>query len=85
MISKIFDPFFTTKPIGQGTGLGLSLVSEIVQKHSGEISVESRPGRTVFTVRLPARTGQELDKRIESIRQEMLAAGPEVRGKISHA
>lgn len=53
--SKIFDPFFTTKPIGQGTGLGLSLVSEIVQKHSGEITVESRPGRTEFTVKLPAR------------------------------
>jgi|CXWL01.1.fsa_nt_gi signal transduction histidine kinase len=54
VLSKIFDPFFTTKPVGQGTGLGLSLVSEIVEKHSGEISVESVPGRTVFTVKLPA-------------------------------
>ncbi len=57
VISKIFDPFFTTKPIGQGTGLGLSLVSEIVEKHSGEISVESDPGRTTFTVKLPAQKG----------------------------
>jgi PAS domain S-box-containing protein len=62
VVKKIFDPFFTTKPIGQGTGLGLSLVNEIVQKHSGEISVESRPGRTAFTVRLPVRTGREPDR-----------------------
>ena len=53
VMKKIFDPFFTTKPIGQGTVLGLSLVSEIVNKHAGEMSVDSRPGRTLFTVNLP--------------------------------
>ena len=53
--SRIFDPFFTTKPVGKGTGLGLSLVHEIIQKHSGLISVESRPGRTEFLVKLPIR------------------------------
>jgi PAS domain S-box-containing protein len=74
VISKIFDPFFTTKPIGKGTGLGLSLVSEIVQKHSGEISVDSRPGRTQFTVKLPARTGREQERRVETA----------VMGTISH-
>ena len=85
VISKIFDPFFTTKPIGQGTGLGLSLVSEIVQKHSGEISVESRPGRTEFTLKLPARTGHELDKRVEELRETKLAAaGFNGKGTISH-
>lgn len=82
--SKIFDPFFTTKPIGQGTGLGLSLVSEIVQKHSGEISVESRPGRTEFLVKLPARTGSELDCRAEAVRAEQASAAPEPKGMISH-
>ena len=61
LLSKIFEPFFTTKPVGQGTGLGLSLISEIIAKHSGDVEVESRPGRTVFTVRFPARGGQALD------------------------
>lgn len=51
---RIFDPFFTTKPQGEGTGLGLNIShSIIVDKHHGEISVESRPGRTSFHVWLP--------------------------------
>lgn len=52
--SRIFDPFFTTKPPGQGAGLGLSVShSVVVQKHHGQISVHSQPGRTCFAVRLP--------------------------------
>jgi len=52
--SRIFDPFYTTKEPGQGTGLGLSTSYGIVtQKHGGEIRVESHPGMTRFTVRLP--------------------------------
>ena len=52
--SDIFDPFFTTKPLGEGTGLGLNISRNlIVQKHRGEIEVESEPGRTCFTIRLP--------------------------------
>jgi signal transduction histidine kinase len=49
---RIFDPFFTTKPVGQGTGLGLDIVRRLLQRSDGEISVESRPGRTEFQVRL---------------------------------
>lgn len=50
---SIFDPFFTTKPIGEGTGLGLDIVRRIVQWHSGEVEVDSRPGRTEFRVTMP--------------------------------
>lgn len=53
-IDKIFDPFFTTKPVGQGTGLGLRIVYDIIQKHKGAIDVESTEGiGTTFIIRLP--------------------------------
>jgi len=51
---RIFDPFFTTKPQGHGTGLGLDIVQRLVRHNDGDISVESRPGRTEFRVALPA-------------------------------
>jgi len=50
---RIFDPFFTTKPVGQGTGLGLDIVRRLVRHNDGEITVESRPGRTEFRISLP--------------------------------
>jgi two-component system NtrC family sensor kinase len=53
-LSKIFDPFFTTKDPQRGTGLGLSVSYGIIQKHHGDIIVESEVGKgTTFTVRLP--------------------------------
>jgi signal transduction histidine kinase len=51
---RIFDSFFTTKDVGQGTGLGLATARRIVvDRHDGALTVDSEPGRTVFTVRLP--------------------------------
>ncbi len=50
--SRLFDPFVTGKP--QGEGLGLALAAKFVAEHDGVLDFESRPGRTVFRVRLPA-------------------------------
>jgi signal transduction histidine kinase len=57
---RIFEPFFTTKPVGSGTGLGLDISWRIVvNKHHGDLSVESAPGATRFQVRLPVAPAQE--------------------------
>ena len=52
-ISRIFDPFFTTKGVGEGTGLGLDVVSRIIKNLGGQIGVTSVPGDTRFQVRIP--------------------------------
>ncbi len=53
-LTKIFDPFFTTKDVGKGTGLGMNVAYNIIQKHNGTINVESTLGKgTTFTIRIP--------------------------------
>lgn len=56
VLNKIFDPFYTTKPVGEGTGLGLSVSYGIIESHGGKILVESTEGEgTCFTLRLPVK------------------------------
>jgi len=72
-ITKLFDPFFTTKEVGKGTGLGLNVAYNIIEKHNGTIGVKSKVGKgTTFTIRIPDRDkewkqGMRTDHRKTSI------------------
>ncbi len=59
-LENIFDPFFTTKPVGQGTGLGLTISRGIIQDHGGEITCQSKPDACItFNILLPIENRKE--------------------------
>jgi len=59
ILNQVFDPFFTTKPVGQGSGLGLSVAYGIITSWNGRLMVRSQPGKgTVFTILLPVSTAK---------------------------
>ena len=79
---RIFEPFYTTKAVGSGTGLGLDTARRIVaDRHTGELTVQSRPGETVFRVRLPRRAAlTPALRQLLRLRQVRLSRAGEPRG-----
>ncbi len=70
-IKQIFIPFFTTKDIGEGTGLGLSVVHGIITSHNGEIKVFSTRGKgTRFEIHLPLRRTKKIELNSEYVTQQ---------------
>jgi signal transduction histidine kinase len=53
ILSRVFDPFFTTKKVGEGTGIGLDIVKNVINRHNGEVKVNSIPGKTEFIIKIP--------------------------------
>jgi PAS domain S-box-containing protein len=63
MLEKVFEPFYTTKPIGQGTGLGLSMIYGFARQSGGQVCLQSQPGQgTTVTIHLPANDAAGLEQ-----------------------
>ncbi|MCU1281005.1 MAG: sensor histidine kinase/response regulator, partial [bacterium] len=60
---RIFEPFFTTKPPGSGTGLGLTMARQIVERHGGILDVREAPGGTLFHIEMPLRAPEGQSQR----------------------
>jgi signal transduction histidine kinase len=61
--ARVFDPFFTTKPVGEGTGLGLSMIYSFAEQSGGRVWVDSTVGRgTTMSILLPSQIGEAIDR-----------------------
>lgn len=59
VLKSLFDPFFTTKPVGEGTGMGMSITYSIIKNHQGRLQVASKPGiGSRFSIYLPLKRGE---------------------------
>ncbi len=75
VIARVFDPFFTTKPIGQGTGLGLSMIYGFARQSGGEVRIYSEPGLgSTFTIYLPRHNAAAVDLEVAQTAPALRAA-----------
>jgi len=74
-IDLIFDPMFSTKH-GRGTGLGLTIVQQIISEHNGEVEVESEPGQTAFRIKLPLSSARHIPESEATDTVELAATSP---------